>query len=168
MDLIVNDASVLIDLFKAGLLQSYSHLNYRLLLPDVVENELLTLDNMNIRELGFEVVELGPPEIKKVKELRDSHQYLSVADTFALVVAETFTGSILLTGDGGLRRVAQARGIRVHGVLWLLDELYTAKLLDAAAIVDALNVFDEDITVRLPRKVLDTYLQRYQGLISSS
>lgn len=165
MVLIVNDASALIDLFKVGLLRSYSNLNYRLLLPDVVEDELLTLNDLDFRELGFEIIELDADGMRKVKILRDSHQQLSVADTFALVVAESFVGSILLTGDAGLRRVAQARGVRVHGVLWLLDQLYESSLLDAAMIVTALQRFNEDRTIRLPQSALKTYLQHYQGLL---
>lgn len=164
MNLIVNDASVLIDLFKAGLLQNYAQLNYRLLLPDAVEDELESLGGLSLGALGFEVVELDPAGMLVVKTLRDSHQHLSVADTFALTLAEKFAGSILLTGDAGLRQVAQARGVRVHGVLWLLDELYTADLLDAEMIVSALRLFDEDITVRLPSNVLHQYRQRYEGL----
>ncbi len=165
MNLIVNDASALIDLFKAGLLQSYSRLNYRLMLPDVVESELQSLDGMDLRELGFEVVDLDPHGVGQVKAIRDAYQHLSAADSFSLVVAERHEGCILLTGDGGLRRVAQSRGVKVHGVLWLLDALYDADLLDAATIVAALELFDDDITVRLPRAAVASYQQRYKALL---
>ncbi len=163
MNLIVNDASALIDMFKAGLLESYSQLNYKLFLPDVVEDELQSLEGVNLRKLGFEVIELDPKGVGEVKRLRDSHQQLSVADTFSLVVAERFPSSILLTGDAGLRQVALARGVRVHGVLWLLDQLYEANLLNADSIVVALRFFEGDRTVRLPRKVLTEYRIRYEG-----
>ncbi|GIV60064.1 MAG: hypothetical protein KatS3mg043_1153 [Rhodothermaceae bacterium] len=31
---------------------------------------------------------------------------------------------LLLTGDNALRKLAQSLGIEVHGVLWVLDQLY--------------------------------------------
>ena len=33
---------------------------------------------------------------------------------------------VLLTGDRRLRRVAEVEGMRVHGVLWVIDQLHKA------------------------------------------
>lgn len=164
MDVIVNDASALIDIFKAGFLQEYSSLDWRLVLPDVVERELRSLSHLDLVGLGFEVVELDSEGVLAVKKLRDTHERLSVADSFALVVAESMPGSILLTGDRDLRRVAQARGVEVHGVLWLLDALFQGELLDAGGVLRAIAIFESDVTIRMPAQLLEDYRVRYSSM----
>jgi hypothetical protein len=46
-------------------------------------------------------------------------------------------GAILLTGDSKLRKAAQASGVKVRGVLWVLDELVDASLLLPAKAAEA-------------------------------
>ena len=44
--------------------------------------------------------------------------------------------------------------MEVHGLLWLLDEIHRYALASAERLVAALRSFDEDPTVRLPRREL--------------
>ncbi len=59
MDVIVNDASALLDIYKAGLLVSYSKLPCRLILPDLVARELRSLGHL--LSPGFEILSLDRP-----------------------------------------------------------------------------------------------------------
>ena len=161
MRVIVNDASVLIDIHKAGILQVYSRANFTLVLPDVVHKELRDMSDVNFEELGFEMASLEGPDVLAVKRILDSHSGISIPDIFALVVAEKITESILLTGDRKLRQIAETRNVEVHGVLWILDQLFEQRLLTAAVVLDVLELFIKDPAVRLPAKLLSEYRRKY-------
>jgi predicted nucleic acid-binding protein len=55
-----------------------------------------------------------------VLDLAERYARPSRVDLFALVLARDFD-AVLLTGDSSLRDAAENEGVRVHGVLWLLD-----------------------------------------------
>lgn len=164
MEVIVNDASALLDIYKAGLLSAYSKLNVRLLLPDLVARELKSLDRADLADFGFEIARLDGDGILKVIEIRSLYDALSTADSFALVLAESLPGSILLTGDRRLRTVAVKRGVKAHGVLWLVDQLYNESLLGVDQILSALALMRNDPTVRLPAQLLSDYIEKYGSI----
>ena len=83
--------------------------------------------------------------------------------TFTFALAEDNPGCILLTGDASLRDLAGKHEITVHGVLWVIDEIYANTLAGAADILTALRLFAEDVTVRLPRRSLAVYIKRYES-----
>ena len=57
---------------------------------------------------------------------------------------------ILLTGDGLLRRIAEEKGIEVHGVLWATDEMESLGVVPIQVLHNALQLFLEDELVFLP------------------
>ena len=124
---VVNDASCLIDLCKGRLLQSLSHLPYRFIVPlPIRESELLDFTPKEWAILdggGMETYDLPPERMADVFALKRQHSNLSANDCFCLVTTQCHDEGILLTGDGLLRSVATVAGVRVHGVLWVIDEL---------------------------------------------
>jgi hypothetical protein len=54
--------------------------------------------------------------------------------------------------------------MEVHGVLWVLDEIYRIRLTSAATLLAALRTFSADPTVRLPRRELGVYIKRYEKM----
>ncbi|MSP96884.1 MAG: hypothetical protein EXR29_06585 [Betaproteobacteria bacterium] len=70
---------------------------------------------------------------------------------------------ILPTGDGSLRVFARRQKIEVHGVLWVIDELHTNRISEAAILLTALRALAGDPTVRLPKHELAAYLKRDGG-----
>ena len=73
--------------------------------------------------------------------------------------------SILLTGDGPLRGVAETNGIEVHGVLWLMDELEVHEVVPARRLYDALRLFHEDDLVFLPADEVRRRIRRLARLL---
>ena len=65
--------------------------------------------------------------MQEVSALKRRHGRLSANDRFCLVTAQCLEDGILLTGDGLLRTVAEAVGVRVHGVLWIVNALKAAR-----------------------------------------
>lgn len=95
----------------------------------------------------------------------NQHKRLKLNDCFALTLAEDIEDSILLTGDGPLRAVAEGNGVEVHGVLWLTDELETHSIVPLRRLHDALRIFHEDDLVFLPADEVLRRIRRLARLI---
>jgi predicted nucleic acid-binding protein len=169
MRIIVSDSSCLIDLKKASLLGVFLSLPYEILIPNTLfEDELLSFtaaDKKMLLQGGLQVVDLPGQQVLRAREVITSRPRLSVHDGFAYALAESRTGSILLTGDGQLRALATSNKIEVHGVLWVVDEIHRGRLTTVKAIHAALSVFADDPTVRLPKRELATALERFEALL---
>ncbi len=159
---IVNDASCLIDLRKGGLLNVVCNLPYQLVIPlpvrasevlDLSESEWQALD-----EAGMITHDLTPEEVGQAFVVKERHPGLSPNDCFCLVTATAYPG-ILLTGDALLRRVAAGRGMRVHGVLWVVDELEAAAVCSRSLLSRALKTWQSDEAVFLPPHEISTRLE---------
>ena len=154
MRVIVNDASCLIDLRKGGLLGVLGNLACRLIVPlPVRASEVLDFSDEQWRQLddhGLITHDLTPAEVARAFEFKGRHRALSANDCFCLVTALTNRG-ILLTGDRLLRKVAAEKGLSVHGVLWVIDELVAAGTCATSLLVEALRSWQCDRTVFLPQ-----------------
>jgi predicted nucleic acid-binding protein len=160
---IVNDASCLIDLQKGRLLHVMVALPFRFVVPFTVrESELLKFTAQEWQMLedgGLETHDLPPNEMGEAQSLQAQHPALSTNDAICLVTTVQYDGAILLTGDAALRRVAEAKAVQVHGVLWLLDELQVAGVANANLLRSALMTWRDDPTVRLPLNEIEKRLR---------
>lgn len=161
---IVNDASCLIDLRKGGLLEALCHLPYRLVVPlPVRASEVLDFADHQWQQLedhGMITYDLTPDEVEQAFALKARHRALSANDCFCLVTALVNRG-ILLTGDALLRKFATEKGLRVHGVLWVIDELAAVEACTTSLLVKALRAWQTDGSVFLPR---DEICKRLESL----
>jgi predicted nucleic acid-binding protein len=164
---VVNDASCLIDLKKGQLLHVLMRLPYRFIVPlPIREEELLNFTPQEWRMLedgGLGTYDLPGTEVAQVLALKREHSRLSANDCFALVTTTCHEDAILLTGDGLLRKVATARAVRVHGVLWIIDELHAAEACEIELLVSALEGWRADDAVFLPVAEIDKRLRRLRG-----
>jgi len=136
--LCVADANVLFDLRNGRILTDIAALPYRFIVPDAVFAELDAPLRSMVQSLGFEIGSLEGETVLEIYTLRPEHPRLSVADLFALFVARD-RRAMLLTGDTRLRRLAEIRGLVVHGTLWVLDELYAQGTLNGQGALAALE-----------------------------
>jgi len=118
----VVDANILIDLHAGELLREFFRLPLRPMVPDVVLAELDIPDRKSLLSYGLEEVELSPAQVQMVVTLLGRYHRPSTNDLFALCLAREW-GATLLTGDHHLRDAAVREGVKVHGTLWVLDEL---------------------------------------------
>ena len=159
---IVNDASCLIDLRKGGLLGVVCDLPCRFVIPLPVRAfEVLDFSEAEWQELdeaGMITHDLTPEEVGQAFAVKRRHAGLSANDCVCLVTARVYRG-ILLTGDAMLRRVAAAKGLRVHGVLWVVDELEAAAVCSRSLLTQALKTWQADEAVFLPPREINTRLE---------
>jgi predicted nucleic acid-binding protein len=168
MRIIVSDSSCLIDLRKASLVDAFLKLPYEVLIPNTLfEDELLKFTAAEKRMLlrnGLKVVDVPGKGVLRAREVMRQAPRLSIHDGFAFAVAEDHDGCILVTGDRLLRALATDHGIEVHGALWIVDEIHRHRLSTPTALVAALQLFEQDPTVRLPRRDLLAAIRRYESL----
>ena len=161
--IVVTDASCLIDLRKGGLLPVLCDLPYRFVVPlPVREFELLNFSNQDWRILdnaGMTTYDLTPDEVGKAFNAAERHPALSANDCFFLVAALVHSG-ILLTGDAQLRKAAIRQDLRVHGALWIVDELDSAAACPAAMLTAALIAWQNDGAVFLPTREISQRIAR--------
>jgi predicted nucleic acid-binding protein len=168
MRIVISDSSSLIDLRKGFLLETFLRLPYEFMIPNTLfEEELLKFTAAQKKALvsgGLKVMDLPGEKVLRAREVVRKIPRLSVHDGFAFALAESHPGCILLTGDSGLRALATEHAMEVHGVLWVIDEIYRNHLTSAATLLAALRAFSADPTVRLPRRELGLYVKRYEKI----
>jgi hypothetical protein len=169
MRIVVNDTSCLVDLRKAGLLHATLLLPYyfQIALP-LVHGELNDFTRAEIEDLtrrGLQVIDLPPEGVARALTFRSAYPALSFNDCLSMALAESQPGSILLTGDQGLRNRVSAIGIEVHGVLWVSDQLETSGHITFADLHAGLLKLHSDPLVFVPRTELANRLARLAKLL---
>ena len=161
---VVNDASCLIDLRKGGLLAVLCNLPYRFVVPlPIRETEVRDFSTEQWKQLdvaGVVTHDLTPHEVGQALALKERHPGLSANDCFCYVTAVVHSG-MLLTGDAELRKIATNNGLRVHGVLWIVDELEAAGGCDKSLLIQALKTWQGDNTVFLPHREVSNRLDKF-------
>ena len=162
-DVVVCDSSCLIHLRKGKLIVATMKLPYRFVVPHPIrEDELLyftTKEWMRLENKGLETYDLPGNQTEEASVLKNQHPGLSAYDCFTFVTAKYHEGSILLTGDGYLRRIAEKNQMEVHGVLWVTDELDNAGICGETLLIEALEAWRDDKTVFLPESEIGQRLR---------
>ena len=154
------DTSILIDLYKCNLLS---------VLPKLVKAEVLKaalilemepelLDK--IRSSGYIVLE-SPAETASepvVVETLLKKPGLSGVDILYLHHAN-ITKKKLLTGDRSLRKSAVEKGVKVHGLLWILQTGFDRGVITRKELCACLKKTREDATFRLPEEAVDRMIE---------
>jgi hypothetical protein len=161
MRILVSDTSVLIDLERGAFLDSCFNLPFEFAVPDLLyARELAEFGGPALVARGLRVVELTGDEVAAAQTARNARPKLSLPDAFAYALALA-RGWTLLTGDGELRALAQARQVPFFGVLWLLDQLFEAQVIEAGTIIAGLEAIAAHPRCRLPRAEIQARLERY-------
>lgn len=154
MMVIVNDASILIDLLKMDLLETFFRLPFEFHVTDLAADEIL---EENVHQLHRAISDgrllkrsFQFDELSEMRLLQNKHPGLSLPDCSCIFLSKKLSAT-LLTGDNPLRRAAQQWGIPVHGVLWVFQELVDRSMLKKTVAGKKLNRLME-INPRLPRR----------------
>lgn len=162
---VINDACCLIDLHKGELIDLMLRLPYRFVVAwPVRENELLDFnvrDWKRMQAAGLEVVDLDSNQVRRAFDLRATHRKLTFEDCLSLVLAQDMIEPILLTSDAGLRHVATSAGQKVHGVLWVTEQIFSHNLCAPARLLRCVQSWVDDPLVRLPNDLLQAQIRAF-------
>lgn len=164
MILLVNDANILIDLLKIGLTESFFQLHYDFHVADLVKAEIkeknLSEIDHHIRNGILTLQRFTFEELGQIQNLKTEHPPLSIPDCSCLFLCRKLSAK-LLTGDGLLRRTAESRDIKVHGILWVFDEMVERGIITKQTAAEKMRTLME-LNSRLPKKECKARLKRWQ------
>lgn len=165
--IVVSDASVILDLAKARLIEAALALSFDFVIPDFIFNqELLDLGAYSppdLVRLGFTIATLDGKGVSlALAHYGRNRSRLSFNDCVALTHAET-KGCILMTGDGPLRLVAEKMKIEVHGLLWVASLMAEHGTCPKDRLIAALQQLHDDPSRRLPREALAELIHRLKS-----
>jgi len=128
MALIISDANILIDFECAELTPRIFRLDMEFAVPDLLYRDELSQHHGDLPALGLQLYEMPPDLIGQAYEYRTRYPKPGIYDLFALVLALA-RECPLLTGDKVLRQLAERKGVEVFGTLWLMEQLFHARLV---------------------------------------
>ena len=160
MDVLVSDTSVVIDLERAEIIEHVFALPYRFIVPDALyEQELKDYGGKRLIAKGLQVRVLTGAQMQEAQRLRTVERRISIHDSYALSLAKA-EAAILLAGDATMRRLAEAEGVRCHGVLWVFDQLEDREVIAKVLIHQALVRLAAHPRCRLPQDEINLRLAR--------
>ena len=168
MKVIVHDASVLIDLATADLLEPWFGLGFETVIPSLVWREINRKHQKEkiqpyVDKRQLVIVPLGAEVFTEVVMLRSGlPDEISIPDASALFVAIS-RKAILLTGEKTLRLNAEKRGVEVHGLLWVFDVLIERGKILASIAADRLEHLAALRTSRLPKEDCDERIRKWRS-----
>ena len=158
---LVSDASVLIDLRRGSLLEAGFCLAFRFVVPDLLyERELKNWGGEELIRLGLVVEQLDGDGVSLALAYQKRIPALSLPDCFALALAQ-IRSWILLSGDNTLSQLATHEAVECHGVLWLLDKMHDAAVVSIRELYDGLTALSQHPRCRLPKPEIRPRLASY-------
>ncbi len=150
-------------------LEALLRLPHRFVMPNTLfEDEWLCRADAEKGALcahGLEVIDLPGELVLRAQRYFQRHAALKLNDCFALTLTEELENSILMTGDGPLRRIADGNAVEVRGVLWATDEAEAHGIVTPRILYDALRLFPDDDLVFLPPDEIVRRLRRLGRLL---
>jgi hypothetical protein len=149
---VVNDANILIDLCKLGLLPQFFMLGYQCYTTDIILEELHE-SQVNeyipyIKAGRLIVLELDADELSEVLNIVIKKTQLSSQDCSAIICARKVSGDIL-TSDNNLRKYAQSISMVARGHLWIFDRLFENNLISGFVAIEKLELLNRNVNPRL-------------------
>ena len=139
--IVVQDANILIDLYEADLLESFFVLSVESHSTDLVLYEIAQPIHGYVTSGKIRKHILTQDQLAQVFQIQATlGQNVSLPDSSVLWLARKLGDNArLLTGDGKLRQCAESNGIKVHGLLWILDQLVENKIVPPKAMISKLE-----------------------------
>jgi predicted nucleic acid-binding protein len=160
----IQDANIIIDLIKIELFSSCLRLPYRfvttnLILYSELNEQQVAITEAHIQSGQFALIQISDEELAVILTEAKTDRKLSEQDWSAYYYAQKMK-ALLLTGDNHLRKKAEANGISVCGILWVLDELLATNII---TITEAFNYLKDLMqkNKRLPKKECEARLREW-------
>ncbi|MGA7836409.1 MAG: hypothetical protein WB996_00445 [Ignavibacteriaceae bacterium] len=163
MKLLISDTNIFIDLIELDLLDLFLSLEYEIKTTGFVINELDVKKQRKIKEAAgnnkLEILNTDFKGLEKINSLSEKHRSLSLTDCSVLFFSQILKGSVI-TGDGALRKIAQAKGLEVSGILWVFDEFEKTGTMGVKMLGQKFKKLTE-INKRLPKSECETRLRKW-------
>ena len=153
--IVISDTNIFLDLISVNLLKEFFCLPCNFSTTDFVINEIIQPVQQKqidifVKSKKLDVVSFDSTELAQITSMfAGSKNNTSLSDCSVWYYAKQ-TGGRLLTGDGNLRKSAEADNIKVSGILFIFDNLIEYGILDKKKAADLLEQLTK-INMRLPK-----------------
>lgn len=161
MKLHINDANILMDIVKLGLVDAFLALGFELYTTDFVFAEMEPEQQEALQSEVLIKLEADQADIEAIFHKKEEHAGLSFEDCSTWHFAEKMDG-VLVTGDGSLRKKASASGVEVRGMIYIIEQIKEQGLLPVATCVEKLRLLKE-LNDRLPMNEIDNRIQVWEN-----
>lgn len=169
MEIVVEDANIIIDLLKTGLIRFCDRLNVTFHTTDLVYREIKNEEQSRMMGIavrnGMITVDTfeGVDAISLIAEIARYSRMtnLTPGDCSVLMLAEKMKCR-LLTTDQKLKRQAEARNIKVNGFLWLTDLMVEKGVVSQPAMIDYLERL-KATNRSAPVHLIDERIEKYSN-----
>lgn len=157
-NIIVSDTNIFIDLINGNLLSEFFNLPYKISTNILVLNEITDKKEFEalspyIKDKKLDVHEIDAAEMSSIFDLKNASttsSRLSLQDCSVWLYAKK-TNARLLTGDSRLRKAAEKDGVKVSGILYVLDSIDYHKAATAKKLSKSLKqIMSKNKQSRLP------------------
>ncbi len=162
IEIVIKDACILFDLIDLGLLPSFYQLQLIVITTPQVLDEIINETQLAEVTTYLESGQLQVDHFGLFENLAlitETNPGLSFTDASVLEAA-TRRDAAILSSDRSLRNESSRRGIPVHGLLWVLEELYNRKVIDLVTLIEKLKEYPT-INHRAPKSEIENLLRRY-------
>lgn len=157
--LVVSDTSPLCYLLLIGEIQILTQLYHQVLIPKIVQDELLREESPIVVQNWIN----DPPGWLIITNIDISgSQDLEVLDpgeTAAILLAEKENANLIIIDDGLGRKIASYRGLKVTGLLGVLDQAAYHSLINLPDVISRLR----KTSFRASSSLLDALLKRHSS-----
>lgn len=160
LKLISSDANIWFDFNAISKVELPFKMPYKYIMyKEALRDEIISPPDLLeiLLENGLEGVGITIEEFYYAEKLANKYVKLSAYDRIALSIAKN-REIVLLTGDGALRKAAEAENVPVLGTIGLLDELYNGGFITKIRYRNCLKLFKEHTERRLPIDEIDKRL----------
>jgi predicted nucleic acid-binding protein len=160
-EIVIQDTCTLFDLVDLNLLAVFFQLDLVVFTTPQVLSEVT--DEKQWKEVSLFVENMrleidGQGSYESILEITEISPGLSFADSTVVELALRKQATVL-SSDGSLRKVAAAKGLDVHGILWVIEQLCENKLLAGMHGVEKLNEYVK-INQWAPKKEVELLIKK--------
>ena len=167
---VVKDTNIIIDLIKTGLVCFSSKLGIewhttRHVIKEIDDEEQLEIIRSLINDGILVVDSFEEKDFELLVETTMKYGKLTnmtETDCSVMLLAERHSCR-LLTSDQKLKRQAEARGVQVNGLLWIVDTIVEEGILSGIEMISYLEKYIET-NMRVPESEVNKRIERYRNL----
>lgn len=125
MQIVVTDANIFIDLLEVQAIAEFFALPFEICTTDFVYAEIVEEKHRELleafkRSKKLRVYSFTPEEMMQISTLQTQPSLKRIADRSVFWKAQELH-AMMLTGDRSMRKVGEAAGLEVHGILWVVE-----------------------------------------------
>lgn len=163
MKVVITDISALFDILKIGVLPEFFALEYEFCITDTVYNEISKIEDIQefeifVRMEKLKIIEISENDLAEIISFQWKFRNRSLNDKSNLWKALRLK-AVVLTCDKRIKDEAEHWKLKVHGSIWVIQELEGKNLINTKKAIELLEQL-KIVGDRLPIEKINKIIKR--------